>query len=215
MNADLGIAHDGDADRMVAVDEKGNYVGGDPLLALFAKHEVRTSIVVPVDASMAVSTVVGGARVILTRVGDVFISESIKKNGADFGGEPSGTFIFPEHNLCPDGVFAACKLAELVCKEPLSGQVSNLPRYPRKKGTLACPNEAKSMFMASVATRLKELEPVDISTQDGIRIQFETSWALIRPSGTEPKIRITVEAEDDGAADGLYDKVSHISRECV
>jgi phosphoglucosamine mutase len=215
VNADLGIAHDGDADRVVAVDEKGNYVGGDPLLVLFAKHEVKNSIVVPVNASMAISTVVGSAEVIYTKVGDVFISESIKKNRSDFGGEPSGTFIFPKHNLCPDGIFAACRLAELVCKEPLSEQVSDLPRYPRKKGTFACPNNTKSIFMSSIATRLIEINPVKVSTQDGIRIQFDSSWALIRPSGTEPKIRITVEATDDVVVEDLYEKIILISRECV
>ena len=132
-NADLGIAHDGDADRMVAVNEKGNYVGGDSLLALFAKHEVKSSIVVPVNASMAIEDAVGEADVIRTRVGDVFISEMIKKHGADFGGEPSGTFVFPSQSYCPDGVFAAARLAELVCREPLSGQIARLPEYPRKK----------------------------------------------------------------------------------
>jgi phosphoglucosamine mutase len=171
-NADLGIAHDGDADRMVAVDEKGNFVGGDPLLTLFAKHEVKNSVVVPVNASMAVDDLVGDAKVIRTKVGDVFVSQKIKEYSADFGGEPSGTWIFPDQNLCPDGIYAAVKLAELVEKEPLSQQIHNLPKYPRKKGTLSCTNERKYAALDELKKQFDNLGYKDLNTQDGLRIQF-------------------------------------------
>ncbi len=214
-NADLGIAHDGDADRMVAVDETGTFVGGDSLLTLFAKNEVKKSIVVPVNASMAVDNIVGDAKVIRTRVGDVFISQKIKEHSADFGGEPSGTWIFPSQNLCPDGIFAACKLAELVISEPLSQQISKLPKYPRKKGTLSCGNERKYKVLDDLKKPLEDLGYMDLSTQDGVRAQFESSWALIRASGTEPIIRITVEAEDESQAGKLFDKIYELVKGCV
>ncbi|UCE39520.1 MAG: phosphoglucosamine mutase [Thermoplasmata archaeon] len=214
-DADLGIAHDGDADRMVAVDEKGNYVGGDSLLALFAKNEVKKSVVVPVNTSMAIEKVVGDAEVIRCKVGDVFVSEMIKKHNADFGGEPSGTWIFPAQSLCPDGIFAAVRLAELVQKVPLSNQISALPKYPRKKGTISCPNNKKSETLALVKNRLSDLNPKALATEDGIRAQFESSWILIRASGTEPKIRITAEAEEKDETELLYGKVYEMVKECV
>jgi phosphoglucosamine mutase len=214
-SADLGIAHDGDADRMVAVDEMGNYVGGDSLLALFAKHEVKKSIVVPVNASMVIDKMVGDAEVIRTKVGDVFISETIKKHNADFGGEPSGTWVFPGFSLCPDGIFAAARLAELVSKEPLSSQVVSLPKYPREKGTITCPNERKVDVTSRMELKLSELNPVSMSSQDGIRAQFVGSWVLVRPSGTEPKIRITTEAENEIESKRLYDEAYKLVKECV
>ncbi len=214
-NANLGIAHDGDADRMVAVDEKGNYVGGDALLALFAKHEVKNNIVVPVNASMAIDNIVGSEKVIRTKVGDVFISEMVKKHNADFGGEPSGTWIFPTFSYCPDGIYAAVRLAELVLNKPLSNQISQLPKYPRKKGTISCPNQRKSETLSSIKERLDDLNPKELGAVDGIRAQFENSWVLVRASGTEPKIRITTEAEDEAEAKSLYDKVYEIVKGCV
>ena len=213
--ADLGIAHDGDADRMVAVDEKGKFAGGDTLLALFAGFEVKKSVVVPVNASMAVDDVVGHAEVIRTKVGDVFISQKIKECGADFGGEPSGTWIFPEHSLCPDGVYAAVRLAQCVSKEALSSQVARLPSYPRKKGTLSCPNEKKYNLLDQVKTGLEAMNPKNIDSVDGVRAQFDSSWALVRASGTEPKIRITVEAKNEDEASTLYDNVYEVVRGCV
>ncbi len=210
LDADLGIAHDGDADRMVAVDEKGNYVDGDSLLTLFAKHEVKCSVVVPVNASMAVSKVVGDAEVIYTKVGDVFVSEMIKKHDSDFGGEPSGTWIFPIHNLCPDGVFAAARLAELVQDEPLSLQIARLPRFPRENGTVVCPNDKKTEVMKFVREQLSAMSPKALATDDGVRAQFESSWVLVRPSGTEPKIRITVESEGGKDAKLLFDEINEI-----
>jgi phosphoglucosamine mutase len=213
--ADLGIAHDGDADRMVAVDEKGNYSGGDSLLALFAGFEVKKRIVVPVNASMAVDNVVGDADVIRTKVGDVFISQKIKECGADFGGEPSGTWIFPEHSLCPDGIYAAVRLAQCVSDEPLSSQIARLPSYPRKKTTISCQNKKKNEVLELVKGQLESLNPTDIHCMDGVRAQFDSAWVLVRASGTEPKIRITVEAKNEAEARSLYDNVYEVVRGCV
>ena len=97
--ADLGIAHDGDGDRMVAVDRNGRFVGGDVLLALFARREVRRGLVVPVDASMVLEDLLPNAEIWRTRVGDVYVAAEVKRRGADFGGEPSGTWMFPKATL--------------------------------------------------------------------------------------------------------------------
>jgi phosphoglucosamine mutase len=213
--ADLGLAHDGDADRVVAVDEKGNYVGGDSLLALFARCEAKKSIVVPVNASMAIDKVVGSVEVIRTKVGDVYISNMIKDKSADFGGEPSGTYIFPRQSLCPDGIFAGVRLAELVKKEPLSSQVSTLPKYPRKTGAVLYPGKDKSDIVRLIYDKLQEIEHSEMSTEDGIKAKFEHAWVLVRASGTEPKLRITVEAEDEGELKKLYDKIYNLVKGCA
>ncbi len=213
--ADLGVAHDGDADRMVAVDEKGNYVGGDELLPIFAKHIVKKSVVVPVNASMAVDEIVGDAKVIRTKVGDVFISEEVKKHQADFGGEPSGTWIFPQHNFCPDGIFAAAILATFVSEVPLSSQVSELPKYHLMRGSLSYERNKKSKILEALNEQLTSLEYRHINQQDGTWLQFQDEWALVRPSGTEPKIRITCEAKDDGKVSELYNKIYSMVKECI
>jgi phosphoglucosamine mutase len=213
--ADLGIANDGDADRMVAVDEKGNYVGGDALLAVFSKQIVKESVVVPVNASMAVDDVVGDAKVIRTKVGDVFISEEVKKQNADFGGEPSGTWIFPEHSYCPDGIYAAAKLASIVKETPLSTHVSEVPKYHLLRGSLSYEREKKDHILEAVTGALETLEYKDINRQDGIWLQFQEEWALVRPSGTEPKIRITCEAKESMKAKELYDKIYNMIKGCT
>ncbi|MEE9340317.1 MAG: phosphoglucosamine mutase, partial [Thermoplasmata archaeon] len=81
-NADLGIAHDGDGDRMVAVDEKGNYAGGEALLPVFAKEEVKNSLVVPINGSMVLDDILSGAKIWRTKVGDVFVGEVVEERGA-------------------------------------------------------------------------------------------------------------------------------------
>ncbi|HEX7627390.1 MAG TPA: phosphopentomutase/phosphoglucosamine mutase, partial [Candidatus Methanoperedens sp.] len=126
--ADLGIAHDGDADRMMAVDGKGRYIEGDKLLAFFGIRETKHSIVLPVDTSIMVDDVLKGRIVYRTRVGDVYVAEELKKRNAEFGGEPSGSWIFPGISLCPDGILAAAKLVEIVQREGrLDALIDELP----------------------------------------------------------------------------------------
>src|SRR5207245_3991550 len=136
VEADLGIAHDGDGDRMVAVDHEGRFVGGDALLALFAKREVRQGLVVPVDASMVLEDLLPKAKVWRTRVGDVYVAAELKRRGAEFGGEPSGTWIFPKATYCPDGVYAAARLVAMVALRPLDVMVAEVPRYPVIRGSI-------------------------------------------------------------------------------
>jgi len=190
--ADLGIAHDGDADRMMAVDDKGRFVGGDQLLAIFAAHEEADSIVVPVDTSMIVDDALPDTRIIRSRVGDVYVAEAMKKEGAAFGGEPSGSWIFPRISFCPDGIYAAVRLIEIVGTRKLSEMVDELPVYQTRRIGIACPDQQKEGAMAEIAVELSSLG--EVSTIDGIRVATGNGWVLVRPSGTEPKIRVTAEA---------------------
>ncbi len=210
--ADLGIAHDGDADRMMAVDGRGRFVEGDKLLAFFGMRETKKSIVVPVDTSILVDDVLKGRQVYRTRVGDVYVAEELKKRNADFGGEPSGSWIFPKISLCPDGIYAAARLVEIVEKEGrLDSLIDELPSYPMKRGEVPCHNEKKSSSMKKIGMELKKIGSV--STIDGIRVDTKNGWILVRPSGTEPKIRITAEARE--GVDELYASAETIVKEAL
>lgn len=213
--ATLGIAHDGDGDRMVAVDEAGRYVGGDRLLALFALREAKRRIVVPVDASMVLEDVLAGVEVIRTRVGDAFISEEVAHRGADFGGEPSGTWIFPSHSLCPDGIFAAARLLQILEGEKLSKALAAIPEYPLLRGSVPFPREQRSKVVEALGKILPSLKPREVSTVDGWRLLFDEGWVVVRPSGTEPKIRITAEARREPDARALYHRAEALVKGVV
>jgi len=212
-DADLGIAQDGDADRMMAVDENGVFVTGDEMLAIFAGYECKAggTLVVPVDTSMIVDDALPDSNVVRTRVGDVYVAEEIKRTGADFGGEPSGSWIFPQVSYCPDGIYAAARLIEIVQDVGLDELRDRLPQYPTKRGTVVCDNERKGSVMDMVGSEMGTLGKVtDI---DGIRVEMDDGWLLVRPSGTEPKIRITAEART--GVDELYEIGEKIVREAL
>ena len=202
--ADIGIAHDGDADRVLAVDDRGRVLAGDTLLALVANYYLATRggkvIATTVSSSSAVDYIAQqhGARVERCRVGDVFVSNLVKQHNAVLGAEPSGPFIFPEIHLCPDGPLAACKILELLdwAKRPLSQLVDDLPATQLLRASLACPNDQKDQVMVDIGSALEKWQEIqEVNRLDGVRASFsDSSWVLIRPSGTEPVIRITVEA---------------------
>ncbi len=210
--ADIGIAHDGDADRMMAIDPAGRFIEGDKLLAFFGMRETRNSIVVPVDTSIMVDDVLKNRKIYRTRVGDVYVAEELKKRKAEFGGEPSGSWIFPGISLCPDGILAAAKLVEMVQNEGrLDALIDELPTYPMIRGAVQCSNEKKEIAMKKIAISLRKLgEVTDI---DGIRLDTENGWILVRPSGTEPKIRITAEARK--GVEELFNKASKLVRDSL
>ena len=206
-DADLGIAHDGDADRMVAVDETGRFVPKDVLLALFSRQAVVRAdggvVAAPVDTSQCVDDAIAdhGGRLTRTKVGDVFVAEAATRDEVVFGGEPSGAWIWPEETLCPDGSLAAVKLAAMVATEDsLAAQVDGIDTYPIRRESVDVDN--KRAVMERVADGLKA-DYDDVTTVDGVRVGTATGWVLVRPSGTQPLIRVTAEADTDDAADRL------------
>lgn len=213
--ADIGLAHDGDGDRVVAVDEKGNFAGGDALIPLLCKLEGRKKVVVPVNASMAVDKFLGKVQVIRCRVGDVYVSEKIKEIDADFGGEPSGTWVFPKISYCPDGIYAAARLVQIAAQRPLSEQLAEIPKTSILKKRIDMPLERKSEVMASVAKLIGKHRPLETSDMDGFRAVFPDGWILLRPSGTEPKLKLVVEGETDKAARELYEMAIEIAKEAL
>ncbi|WP_049920677.1 phosphoglucosamine mutase [Haloferax sulfurifontis] len=211
LGADVGLAHDGDADRLVAVDETGAYVPGDALLALFARDAVSPgdAVAVPVDTSLLVQDVVeaAGGRVTYTPVGDVHVAEAVAEPGYVFGGEPSGAWIWPDETLAPDGHYAALTLADLVARgEPLSEQVADLggAGYATRRASLSF--DDKHQAMDRIARDIHAAYD-DVDTIDGIRVDTDDGWFLVRASGTEPLVRITAEARDEDDADRLFEDV--------
>lgn len=201
----LGIAHDGDGDRMVAVDEKGRFASGDTLLPIFAKMVGKSSIVVPLNVSMGVDRYVPGVKVVRCKVGDVYVSEKIKEVNADFGGEESGTWVFPENSYCPDGPFAAAKLVQIVSRRPLSEYIDEIPHFNLYRKRIPYGDQPKDKMMARVHELMKAWNPIETTDMDGVHARFEDGWVLMRPSGTEPKLKITVEAENEARMSQLVE----------
>ncbi|MBN1369037.1 MAG: phosphoglucosamine mutase [Dehalococcoidaceae bacterium] len=204
--ADLGLAHDGDADRMMAVDELGRFIQGDKLLLLLADSLNAQQVVTTLDASSIVDDRICEVR--RTPVGDSYVSR-VLKNWGEFGGETSGSWLFPSISLCPDGIFAAAHMVSLAACNRLSEMIDRIPGYPVIRGAL----KVDRKLMSGIAERLASLNPLNIDYTDGIKLSFTGSWVLIRASGTEPKIRITAEAPDLLTARSLYKRVSEIINE--
>jgi phosphoglucosamine mutase len=207
-DADLGVAHDGDADRTMAVDETGRFVPKDALLAILAAESTEPGerVAVPVDTSLAVTDYLAERDVGVdhTPVGDVYVAEAL---GGDvtFGGEPSGAWIWPEETLCPDGPLAACRLAELAAERPLSERVADVPDYPIRRANVEVTEKAATM--TGVRERAaREYDETDVSTIDGVRVEHENAWFLVRASGTQSLIRLTAEARDAERAEQVLEE---------
>jgi phosphoglucosamine mutase len=211
-DADLGLAHDGDADRLMAVDETGRFVSGDELLALFARQAAGEGdrVAAPLNTSLLVDDVLAeaGAELVRTKVGDVYVAEAATDDGVVFGGEPSGAWIWPDETLCPDGPQAAVRLAELVAERgPLSEQLAAFDAYPIRRDSVEVADKAS--VMECVEDRvLADYE--DVQTLDGVRVETDTGWFLIRASGTQPLVRVTAEGRREADADSLFEEAKEV-----
>ena len=206
--ADLGIAHDGDADRMMAVDDRGEFVSGDRLLAIFARAVGAKEVITTLDASMAIEEMGFGVR--RTRIGDTCVSEELR-NGGDFGGEPSGSWIFPNFSLCPDGIYAAAQVVAIASQQRLSELADGIPVYPLLRGSVG----SDGVVISSLESGLMAMEPLSVSNIDGIKLSFKDGWLLVRASGTEPRVRLTAEAKSKARAQQLYDSGLRAIRDSV
>ena len=212
--ANLGIAHDGDGDRMVAVDENGHFVDGDKLLALFASVLGAKGLVAPIDASMVLDDMVKG-NVVRTKVGDVYVAEALRRTGLPFGGEPSGTFIFPKETYCPDGVYAAALLAKYTREQRLSEMIDSLPSYPRARESFVFPAANRELINEKMNLEMSSVSCNRLITVDGFRAEFDDGWYLMRLSGTEPKLRLSAEARSKDELDRLMGQARTIVKRCM
>ena len=223
MKADVGIAHDGDADRIGVVDENGNFVEYEVMLSLIAGYMIRKfgkgKIVTTVDAGFALDDYVKplGGEVLRTRVGDVAVAEELARYGGVFGGEPSGTWIIPQWNLTPDGIFAGALILEMIDRlGPLGELAKEVPRYVTLRKKIPCPNEKKAKAMEIIAREaLQSFDYERLIDIDGVRIENSNWWILFRPSGTEPIMRITLEAHTEEKAKELMEKAEKLVRNAI
>lgn len=210
-DADLGVAHDGDADRLRAACGDGTYVSGDELLAVFAREaaDAGDAVAVPVDTSLAVADFLAEADVDVTYtpVGDVYVADAASRPGVAFGGEPSGAWIWPTETLCPDGPLAACKLVALHAERSLADRVAAVPGYPIRRDSVAV--DDKRAVMGRVRARVAE-EFDEVRTLDGVRVDLGDAWFLLRASGTQPLVRITAEARAASRADDAFERAGAI-----
>ncbi len=211
--ADVGIAHDGDGDRMVAVDDRGRFIDGDRLIALFATSLHVRGIVAPMDASMVLDDIVD--KVVRCKVGDVYVAEALKQSGLEFGGEPSGTYIFPKETFCPDGVYAGALLAKIATEHTLSDMIDALPSYPVKRDSYKFEARHRNEVESTLATASEGLDCDRLLTMDGYRAEYPDGWFLVRLSGTEPKLRLTVEARDREELKRLSDIATDLIGRCL
>jgi len=216
LHADAGLAYDGDGDRVAFIDENGHFSDFDQVLAAYASHVVKQNrggtIVTSVEASMAVEKMVErhGGKVVRTKVGDVYITELIKKHNAIFGGEPCGAWIHPQLNYCPDGILSSVMLLKALEDESegLAEFVAETPKYPILRENFSCKKDEKDEAVEKIGERLKSVFQTyqEFSKVDGVRLVLKTGWLLVRASGTEPLVRLTVEGESLKAAREIMEK---------
>jgi len=208
-NADAGIAWDGDADRVIFADEKGQFVIGDKVFALcvlLRLKEKKGKVVTTVATTLAVEDIAEkyGSEVVHTKIGAPYLSEAVAK-GAVIGGEEVGGIIFPEISFAKEGLYAAAKIVEALCDKPLSELLKDIPEYKNIKEKIAA-DEEKAENIISAAKKYAEENKLDYIDIDGIRINYKNSWVIVRPSGTEPYVRIFAEAKTEEEAKDLIKK---------
>ena len=220
LGAEAGVAFDGDGDRVAFVDEKGVFISFDRSLAAYAAYALKRNgggtVVTNVEASMCIETMAQaqGGRVIRTRVGDIYVSEAIKQSGAVFGGEPCGAWVHPQSHYCPDGPLSAALMLKVLEDEnkSLSELISAVPEYITRRKNITCKNAQKYKLVAKIGDALRTdfADYTDFSTVDGARLALKYGWLLVRASGTEPLIRLTVEGESLAVTNDITEKATKI-----
>jgi phosphomannomutase / phosphoglucomutase len=221
--AQLGVAHDGDSDRVAFVDEKGTYIPGEVTLAIFAKSRLDqrpgATIVTSVTSSSAVTEVVrrAGGRLEVTRSGSLPVAEGVLEHHAIFAGEENGGYYWPEHQVARDGPMSSAKMLELLARarRPLSELVAEIPSFHLLKTKVPLAREALAAreikpFLVAEARTVLAPEAVRLDTRDGVKAFYEDGWVLIRPSGTEPICRVFAESRSPERAQELLDLGVHL-----
>lgn len=200
---DLGVAFDGDGDRMLAVDAAGNEVDGDAILAVLALQLGVELVAVTQMTNLGFHRLMAerGIRVVTTDVGDRYVLEALRAEGGLLGGEQSGHLIWLDGHTTGDGLVAALLLCRAVREQsrPLAELASVMPRFPQAK--------------ENVRVRSRELPQAVLDevarVTDGLA---GTGRVLVRPSGTEPVVRVLAEAESEGAAERLCGRIAALVR---
>ncbi|MBN1540099.1 MAG: hypothetical protein JW939_08140 [Candidatus Thermoplasmatota archaeon] len=201
---EFGIAFDGDGDRAVVVDDKGRFMTTDRLGIIISSDLVKRKgggvVLANVESSMAIEDVLTpmGAEVKRIKVGHTFLTLEAKRTKAIFGVERSGHLIVPEHVLFDDAIVAPLELLRILSLDGrrLSDLADEIPQYPSLSKAFPCPDDIKFDVIGSLRLDLRKRFD-RINEQDGIRVDTDKGWVLIRCSNTSPMIRITAEARGE------------------
>jgi len=207
-HAHIGIAHDGDADRVLLCDENGTLIDGDDIMAISALEMLaegslaNNTLVSTVmsNAGLDVAIKAAGGHVIRTPVGDKYVVDEMLKNGYNFGGEQSGHLIFGDHGTTGDGLVAALQILRIMAakQKPLSELTQCWTRFPQKLTNLRVTEKKPFEELADV---------LDLVNQAEAELGNEGGRALLRYSGTEPKVRLLLEGQDAAALDQWSEKI--------
>jgi phosphoglucosamine mutase len=210
--ADAGIAHDGDADRCLAVDSTGEVVDGDQILAVLALamldhgHLLRTTVVSTVMSNLGFTLAMerAGVRVVQTAVGDRYVLEAMKQGGLTLGGEQSGHVVMLEHATTGDGALTALHLLARVAEtgKPLGELAAVMQRLPQVLVNVPGVDKVRVAASGAVAGAIAAAE-ADLGG---------TGRVLLRPSGTEPVVRVMVEAPTAEQARAIADRLAEAVR---
>jgi phosphomannomutase/phosphoglucomutase len=219
--AELGIAFDGDADRIGAVDEHGNVIYGDMLMLIYAREILErkpgATFIGEVKCSQVMYDELGklGGNAIMYKTGHSLIKAKMKEEHAELAGEMSGHMFFGDrYRGYDDALYAACRLIEIVAKSgrPLSAQLAGLPKtVSTPEIRVDCPDEMKFDLVRLVADHFKATyKTIDI---DGVRVIFPEGWGLLRASNTQPVLVMRFEAANEHLLKRYQTEVEHVLEE--
>ena len=203
--ADLGIAYDGDADRIGAVDEQGNILWGDELLVLFARDVLKrnpgATIIAEVKCSQRLYDDIArhGGKPIMWKAGHSLLKAKMKETQALLGGEMSGHMFFKERYFgYDDAIYASLRLLEILAnsRKPLSALLADLPKsVSTPELRIDCPDDQKFLIAEKATAYFRQ--HYDVIEVDGVRVQFAEGWGLIRASNTQPALVLRIEAQSE------------------
>ncbi|MHC1637399.1 MAG: phosphoglucosamine mutase [Candidatus Nezhaarchaeales archaeon] len=204
-SAHLGLAHDGDADRLAVLDCKGNFVFNDRIIAYMAKRTIERAegkiVITTIDTSRCIDEVVEklGGEVVRTKLGKTHV-ELYKHGNVAIAAEP-WKIINPRWGPWADGILTAATIVYDLLKSGsgLDDLLKDIPNYPQIRENFPCPEESKEKVMRIIEEELERVigDVSDVWTYDGVRVNRKSgAWILVRASGTEPKIRLYAEAKD-------------------
>ncbi len=212
---DLGIAFDGDSDRIGAVDEKGEVIYGDMLLLLYGREILARKPGATVIGEVKCSQIMydqledAGGDAVMWKTGHSLIKAKMKETGAELAGEMSGHMFFADgYYGFDDALYAACRLIEIVAKtrQPLSALLEGIPKMvSTPELRMDCPDETKFQVVDKVRTHFQGL--YEVNDVDGARINFGRGWGLLRASNTQPVLVMRFEAENEELLRTYQDEV--------
>jgi phosphomannomutase/phosphoglucomutase len=219
--ASFGVAYDGDGDRSLFCDENGEIYWGDRTGSLLIDFLLEKHRGGPVVTTVSTSQLVGvvaekhNAKVVWTTVGAVDVSRAMVNSGAPLGLEENGGFFYGPHIPVRDGAMTTALILDALANRKLSFSkaISALPIFFQRKAKFECPNEKKSIVMRFLEDRNKEGR---IDRTDGLKIWMDDhTWILLRPSGTEPLIRVYAESHDQDKLNSIFEKFQSFVKEAI